>query len=145
MVAIWVLTVDMNTGVIVPTPQQPTLTIVNQQLNKYQCKIHFLWVHWQVDLTDKLKEKIDQGILSPAVTRAMQKAFEDGHYSEGPLYNQDGDLVTRTNPGTLRTQRETGMFIHAWSQMSILSTGAIYHDNMPDRYAQCATFFIELF
>jgi hypothetical protein len=42
-------------------------------------------------------------------------------------------LVTTTHPDTVRTQARTAMYIHAWSQMSISDSQAIYHDNMPER------------
>jgi hypothetical protein len=58
------LIIDPVAGDIVPVPLQPVVKTVNQQLTKFVCKEHFLWLHWQEDLTKPLEDAIDTKIAS---------------------------------------------------------------------------------
>jgi hypothetical protein len=42
-------------------------------------------------------------------------------------------MAIRTRPLSISTQANTALFVHAASQMSIVSSGLIYVDNMPMR------------
>jgi hypothetical protein len=65
------LIIDPVAGDIVPIPLQPVVQTVNQQLTKFVCKEHFLWLHWQQDLTKPLENAIDTKIASQSTVMAI--------------------------------------------------------------------------
>jgi hypothetical protein len=65
------LIIDPVAGDIVPVPLQPVVQTVNQQLTKFVCKEHFLWLHWQQDLTKPLENAIDTKIASQSTVIAI--------------------------------------------------------------------------
>ncbi len=87
--AIFDVHADVNTGDIVPVGRTPKLQILNERVDGFYCRIGFLWMSWERDLSDQIRPAIHDAIMSPATTLAMQQAFNAEGFSEGPLIYDD--------------------------------------------------------
>ena len=49
------------------------------------------------------------------------------------IFDLPTGMAIRTRPLSISTQADTALFVHAASQMSVVSSGLVYVDNMPMR------------
>ncbi len=74
---------------LLPLPPQartPTVVVTNPITTPFKCHASFLFFHFQADVTDKITAAIVTAMQSPQTAQALQNAFQDQHYSLGPVY-----------------------------------------------------------